>query len=98
MPLFLFFNTQTVHIKSVLHNSSAMFSLKTIYSGGIRTRVFCSISDAMSTVDWLLFFACQSIILIFDSYFELNGVSSVATKTTFVFHFKIAEGQLLINC
>jgi hypothetical protein len=32
------FNTQTMHIKSVIHNSTAMYvSLKTLYPGGIRT-------------------------------------------------------------
>jgi hypothetical protein len=39
------FNTQTMHTESFLNNSIAVF-LKTLYPGGIRTRVF---SDAMST-------------------------------------------------
>jgi hypothetical protein len=33
--------TQTKHIKSVAHSSIAMFSLKTLYAGGTRTRFFC---------------------------------------------------------
>jgi hypothetical protein len=28
MPLFLFFNTQTMHIESIVHNSIEMISLK----------------------------------------------------------------------
>jgi hypothetical protein len=40
--LFLFINTQATHIKSIIHNSMSVFSLKTSYPGGIRTRVFCS--------------------------------------------------------
>jgi hypothetical protein len=40
MPLFLLFNTQTMHIESRIHYSIEMFSLKTLYLGGIRTRVF----------------------------------------------------------
>jgi hypothetical protein len=31
MPLFLFFNTQAMHIKLKLHNTIAMFFLKTFY-------------------------------------------------------------------
>jgi hypothetical protein len=38
----LFFNTQTMHIKSTVHNSIAMTCIKNLYPGGIRTRVFCS--------------------------------------------------------
>jgi hypothetical protein len=34
------FNTQTIPIKRRIHNSIAMFSLKTLYPGGIRNRVF----------------------------------------------------------
>jgi hypothetical protein len=34
MPLFIFFNTQTMHNKSIVHNSIAMISLKTLYHGG----------------------------------------------------------------
>jgi hypothetical protein len=41
MILFIFFNTQTMHNKSKTHSSIAMFSLKTLYPGGIRTRVCC---------------------------------------------------------
>jgi hypothetical protein len=29
-----------MHIKSIEHNSIAVISLKTLYTGGIRTRVF----------------------------------------------------------
>jgi hypothetical protein len=36
--LFLFSNTQTVHIKSIIHNSIAVLP-KTLYAGGMRTRV-----------------------------------------------------------
>jgi hypothetical protein len=51
ITLFLFFNTQTIHIKPIKHNSTAMFSLKTLYPGGIRTLVFSVLeADAMSTV------------------------------------------------
>jgi hypothetical protein len=39
--LFLLSNTQT-GIKSIIHDSIALFSLKTFYHGGIRTRIFCS--------------------------------------------------------
>jgi hypothetical protein len=39
MPSFLIFNAKTKHIESYVHNSFAMFSLKTLYSGVIRTRV-----------------------------------------------------------
>jgi hypothetical protein len=42
MPLFLFFNTQTMHIKSIVHNTIALTSFKTLHPGRIRTRVFCS--------------------------------------------------------
>jgi hypothetical protein len=42
MPLFLFLNTQTMHIKSIVHNNIAMNSYKILHPGGIRTRVFCS--------------------------------------------------------
>jgi hypothetical protein len=42
MPLFLSLKTQTVHIKSIEHNRIAMISLKTLYPGGIWTRVFYS--------------------------------------------------------
>jgi hypothetical protein len=45
MPLFIVFNTQTMHIKPKIHNSIARFSLKTLYPGGIRTRV-CRLSGA----------------------------------------------------
>jgi hypothetical protein len=33
-------NTKTMHIKSIIFNIIAMISLKTLYPGGIRTRVF----------------------------------------------------------
>jgi hypothetical protein len=43
MQSFQFFDTQTMHIKSIVHNSIAMTSKKSyIYPGGIWTRVFCS--------------------------------------------------------
>jgi hypothetical protein len=35
-----FFNTQAMHVKSIIHNSIAMISLKNRYNGGIRTRAF----------------------------------------------------------
>jgi hypothetical protein len=35
-------NTLTMYLKSILHNTIAMFSQKTSYPCGIRTRVFCS--------------------------------------------------------
>jgi hypothetical protein len=35
-------NTQTAQIKLVIYNSIAMISLKILYPGGIRTRVFGS--------------------------------------------------------
>jgi hypothetical protein len=35
-------NTQTVHIKSMKHNSITILSIKTLYPSGIRTQVFCS--------------------------------------------------------
>jgi hypothetical protein len=38
LKIFLFFNTQTLHIKSTTHHSIAVFP-KTFYPGGIRTRV-----------------------------------------------------------
>jgi hypothetical protein len=38
---FFFFSTQIIHIKPVKHKRIAMFSLKNLYPGGIRTRVFC---------------------------------------------------------
>jgi hypothetical protein len=41
MPLLIFFTAQTMHIKSKIHNSIAMFFLKTFNPGGIRTRVRC---------------------------------------------------------
>jgi hypothetical protein len=41
MTLFIVFNAQTLHIKSKTHNSIAVFSLKTLYPGVIRTRVCC---------------------------------------------------------
>jgi hypothetical protein len=34
-----FFSTQAMHIKTIMHYNIAMFSLKTIYLDGIRTRV-----------------------------------------------------------
>jgi hypothetical protein len=34
-----FFDTQTMHFKSMLHIKFAMLSLKTLYPGGIQTRV-----------------------------------------------------------
>jgi hypothetical protein len=40
--LMLSFFTQTILILWITHNSFALFSLKTLYPGGIRTRVFCS--------------------------------------------------------
>jgi hypothetical protein len=40
MPLFLLFNTQTMHIKSFYTQQHCYVSLKTLYPGGIRTRVF----------------------------------------------------------
>jgi hypothetical protein len=39
---FSFLNTQTMHFESIKHNSIAMLSLKTLFPGRIRTRVFCS--------------------------------------------------------
>jgi hypothetical protein len=43
VPLFLFFNTQTVPIKSMIPNTiSVHVVLKTLHPGGIRTRIFCS--------------------------------------------------------
>jgi hypothetical protein len=41
--ILIFFNTQTIQSKSVIHNSIALFPLKTFYPGGNRTRV-CSSS------------------------------------------------------
>jgi hypothetical protein len=35
------YNTHTLHIKSITHNSKAMFSLKTFHLDGIRTWLFC---------------------------------------------------------
>jgi hypothetical protein len=46
MTLFLFFNTQTMHIKSIIHYRITMFP-KSLLSWGIRTRV--PEVDAMST-------------------------------------------------
>jgi hypothetical protein len=40
MPLFLLSNTQTMHIKSFYAQQHCYVSLKTLYPGGIRTRVF----------------------------------------------------------
>jgi hypothetical protein len=42
MPLFLFSSTHTMHIKSIIDNSIPTFSIKTLYPGGIRTRVLGS--------------------------------------------------------
>jgi hypothetical protein len=42
MPLFPFFNTQSMHIKSIIHNSIVVYSWKSLFPDGIRTRVFCS--------------------------------------------------------
>jgi hypothetical protein len=39
---FLFSTHKTVPVKSIIYDSIALFSLKTLYPGGIRTRVFCS--------------------------------------------------------
>jgi hypothetical protein len=41
--------TQTIRIKYIY---SVMFSLKTLYPGGVRTRIFCSSvqADAMTSV------------------------------------------------
>jgi hypothetical protein len=41
MPLFIFLNTQTMQIKSIVHSSYAVIALKTYCPGGLRTRVFC---------------------------------------------------------
>jgi hypothetical protein len=38
MPLFLFFNTQTMHFKSILHNSIAMTPYKTFTLVGFEPR------------------------------------------------------------
>jgi hypothetical protein len=43
LTFFSFFNTNTMHIKSIMNNCVAMISLKTLYPGGTRTRV-CSSS------------------------------------------------------
>jgi hypothetical protein len=40
MPLFLTFNTQTMYIKSFYTQQHCYVSLKKLYPGGIRTRVF----------------------------------------------------------
>jgi hypothetical protein len=40
MTLFLLFNTQTMHIKLFYTQQHCYVSLKTLYPGGIRTRVF----------------------------------------------------------
>jgi hypothetical protein len=40
MPLFLLFNTQTMHFKSSYTQQHCYVFLKTLYPGGIRTRVF----------------------------------------------------------
>jgi hypothetical protein len=40
MPLFLLFNTQTMHIKSFYTQQNCYVPLKTLYPGGIQTRVF----------------------------------------------------------
>jgi hypothetical protein len=40
MPLFLRFNTQTMHFKSLYTQQHCYVSLKTLYPGGIRSRVF----------------------------------------------------------
>jgi hypothetical protein len=42
MSLFIYLKTQTMPVKSNIHNSIAMFSLKTLNPGAIRNRVFCS--------------------------------------------------------
>jgi hypothetical protein len=38
-----------MHNKSGVHNSIAMISLQTLHSFGIRTQVFCTEADSMST-------------------------------------------------
>jgi hypothetical protein len=40
MPLFLLFNTQAMQIKSFYTQQHCYVSLKTLYTGGIWTRVF----------------------------------------------------------
>jgi hypothetical protein len=42
LPLIIFLNAQTMHIKPTKNNGNAMCFLKTLYPGGIRIRVFCS--------------------------------------------------------
>jgi hypothetical protein len=49
MPLFIYFNTQTMHIKSKTHNSIAMFFLKPYTLAGFEPGSAVSEADAMST-------------------------------------------------
>jgi hypothetical protein len=49
MPLFILFNTQTMHIKSKTHNSIAMFFLKPYTLAGFEPGPAVSEADAMST-------------------------------------------------
>jgi hypothetical protein len=39
MPSYLILNTQTMHITSIFHNSTAVFPKKILHPGGIQTRI-----------------------------------------------------------
>jgi hypothetical protein len=47
--LFILFNAQANHFESIILNSIAMFSLKRLHPGGIRTGSSVPYADAMST-------------------------------------------------
>jgi hypothetical protein len=52
MPLFLFFNTQTMHVQSIVHNSIATYDFpKNLLHNlaGFEPRSFASEADTMST-------------------------------------------------
>jgi hypothetical protein len=74
MPLCLFFNTRTMHIKSIVHNSIAMYDFLKhyIYPAGIRARVLCSRGE------WDVDYATLLHIGIY-LYFICNGHSPVFT-------------------
>jgi hypothetical protein len=94
MPLFLFFKTQTMHIKSKTHNSIAMFFLKTLYPGGIRTRVikkYCLVAN-VSAHSFL--FSDIKINAIIGEQYQSFGERRVRTKPKSLVTNKISGAKM----
>jgi hypothetical protein len=75
MPLFLLFNTQTIHIKSIINYSIATFSLRTLSTWGIRTRVFGSIAPRRQRQSKYIVYDCKYFVWFVSAQFRVNWSS-----------------------